>query len=64
MSSEKRALEIVKALAEKIQAANEAGTQAVMYADALSGDDETTLGDAILNCAGVEDKATGIYFYC
>jgi len=57
MSSEKRALEIVKALAENIQAANEAGIQAVIHADALFGDDdETTLGDAILACAGVEAK--------
>ncbi|MCP4994073.1 MAG: hypothetical protein GY934_09875 [Gammaproteobacteria bacterium] len=50
MSSEQRALEIIKTLAENIQAANAEGVQVRFYGD----DDETTLEQAILSCAGIE----------
>ncbi len=49
MSSEQRALESIKTLAENIQAANAEGVQVRFYGD----DDETTLEQAILSCAGI-----------
>jgi hypothetical protein len=53
MSSEQKALEIIKDLAERIEEANDAGVQVIFYGCALYGDDdETTLEDAILSCAG------------
>lgn len=57
MSSEQKALEIIKVLANHIQEADAAGVQAVIYADALY--DQTTIGDAILSAAGIETADDG-----